>query len=86
VSFETGLKEASKDIASMFGISHESLYAEQRRLMSAGLISRRPGRGPNSGAEASPENLALLVASYFGSQPMCHLADALRHAKTRASK
>jgi hypothetical protein len=44
------------------------IYERQRALVKAGLVETRPGRGPGSGVEASPKNLALLLLAIMASE------------------
>jgi hypothetical protein len=76
MSFERGLKETSRDIAEMLGLSHESIYVTQRRLAARGIFSLRKGKGPNSGVECTPENLAILMVAFFASHPVTTMASA----------
>jgi len=60
-----GLKTVCQRIAEVYGIDVSRLYERQRKLVAEGLLVARDGRGPGSGVECSPENLAILLADFF---------------------
>jgi hypothetical protein len=60
-----GLKTVCQRIAAVYGVDVSRLYERQRKLVAEGLLVTRDGRGPGSGVECSPENLAILLADFF---------------------
>jgi hypothetical protein len=59
----TSLAGLIPDLAQNLCVSPNAIYERQRALMRADLLAFKPGRGPGSGVEATPESVALLLIS-----------------------
>lgn len=59
----SSIKAFSTALSPYLSLTPNALYERQRALVRAGLLSTKPGRGPGSGVEASPKNVALLILS-----------------------
>lgn len=71
----SGLKSVITIAAQSSGHGTERFYGHQRRLVRAGLLKMRPGHGPGSGVEATPENIALFFLSFAAEQTAHDLAN-----------
>lgn len=84
MAFERGLKEVSKGIARTLGVPQGAIYTEQQKLMAAGILEKRKGKGPGSGVECSAETLAVLLSSFFANCPAKDIAAMAEHARRLA--
>jgi hypothetical protein len=60
---QPALKTLLPDLAEALGRTVPQLYERQRELVSAGLLTARPGKGPGSGVPATAHNVALLLVA-----------------------
>lgn len=58
-----GLKTFLPVLEPLLDLSPAALYERQRALVRIGLLPKPDGRGPGSGARATPRNVAVLLTS-----------------------
>jgi hypothetical protein len=76
----TSLKALIPPLAKLWGLNPNALYERQRALIRAGLLEARPGRGPGSGVEASPESVAMLLISVLATDSLSEVEEKTRLA------
>ncbi|WP_156944341.1 hypothetical protein [Bradyrhizobium sp. Ec3.3] len=65
-------------IAPLFGLTEQALYERQRALVRMNLLPAPKGRGRGSGAEATPENVALLTVAVMVTDNLSDTDDRVR--------
>jgi hypothetical protein len=75
----TSLTSLLPELAPLFGLTTAAIYERQRALVRLGELPKPKGRGIGSGAEATPETVAILVLA-------CMLADNLTDIDSRVGK
>lgn len=65
-------------IAPTLGLSPSALYERQRQLVRLKLLPEPQGRGPGSGAEVTPENVALLVTAVLATDNLSDTDERVR--------
>jgi hypothetical protein len=66
------------DIAPTLGLTTAALYERQRALVRLKLLPTPKGRGPGSGAEATPETVALLLTAVLAASDLSDVDDRVR--------
>ena len=69
------LKASLPKLSPLLGVTVNALYERQRELVRKGLLQPRPGRGPGSGAAATLESVALIVASILATDNLSDFRD-----------
>lgn len=80
------LKAQLLAVAPVLGTTSGALYEVQRALVRSGALAARPGRGRGSGATATPENLAMVLAAWYANLKPGQIVAAECAAKAFAKK
>lgn len=85
---KVGLKTVITEAAHLAGTGTERFRGHHRRLIASGRLARRPGKGPGSGVEATPQNIALFFLTFAAEQSATDLAKMAAAAtdKTRPQR
>src|SRR4051794_25622010 len=64
----SSIKFHAPKLAGCLGTTEAALYERQRVLARAGLLNVGRGRGPGSGVQTTPHNVAILVLSFMAAE------------------